>query len=93
MAGYDGINVAKYLEPKMTTIEQSASKIVAKYLEPKMTTIEQSASKIGAKAAEKLIGMIEKPKTTLIDRTVVEGVLLPGGSVKDLTRGRRISLS
>ena len=74
VAGYDGINVAKYLEPKMTTIEQSASKI-------------------GAKAAEKLIGMSEKPKTTLIDRTVVEGVLLPGGSVKDLTRGRRISLS
>ena len=62
MAGYDGIDIARYLEPKICTIEQDAATI-------------------GRKAAEKLIGMIEHPKTTLIERTVVEGKLLPGNSV------------
>ena len=70
MAGYDGIDVAKYLEPQITTIEQNAALI-------------------GEKAAEKLISLIEKPKTTLVERAVVEGRLLPGGSVKDLTAGDR----
>ena len=62
MAGYDGIDIARYLEPKICTIEQDTVTI-------------------GRKAAEKLIGMIEHPKTTLIERTVVEGKLLPGNSV------------
>lgn len=62
IAGYDGIDVARYLEPKITTIAQDT-----------MT--------IGSTAAEKLIGMIEHPKTTLIDRTVIEGQLLEGDSV------------
>ena len=62
VAGYDGIDIARYLEPKICTIEQD--------------TIS-----IGRKAAEKLIGMIEHPKTTLIERIVVEGKLLPGNSI------------
>ncbi len=62
IAGYDGIDIAKYLEPKITTIEQDTALI-------------------GKLAAEKLIGMIEHPKTTLIDRIMVEGKLLTGNSV------------
>jgi DNA-binding LacI/PurR family transcriptional regulator len=62
IAGYDGIDVARYLEPKITTISQDTGRI-------------------GSIAAEKLIGMIEHPKTTLIDRTIVTGELLTGNSV------------
>ena len=62
IAGYDGIDIAKYLEPKITTIEQDTKTI-------------------GETAAEKLIAMIEHPKTTLIDRTMVPGRLLEGNSV------------
>ena len=62
VAGYDGIDIARYLEPKICTIEQDTASI-------------------GRKAAEKLIGMIEHPKTTLIERIVVEGKLLPGNSI------------
>ena len=62
VAGYDGIDIARYLEPKICTIEQDTVSI-------------------GRKAAEKLIGMIEHPKTTLIERIVVEGKLLPGNSI------------
>ena len=36
---------------------------------------------IGRKAAEKLIGMIEHPKTTLMERVIVEGKLFQGNSV------------
>ncbi|MBQ6376671.1 MAG: LacI family DNA-binding transcriptional regulator [Lachnospiraceae bacterium] len=62
IAAYDGIDIAKYLEPKICTIEQDTATI-------------------GSKAAEKLIGLIEHPKTTLIERILVEGTLLPGNSV------------
>lgn len=65
IAGYDGINIAKVLEPKITTIEQDTKTI-------------------GRRAAEKLINMIEKPKTVLIERVIVEGRLLTGDSVKKL---------
>ncbi len=65
VAGYDGINIAKVLEPRIATIEQNTREI-------------------GQKAAEHLISLIEKPKTTLIERIVVEGRLLPGNSVKVL---------
>ena len=32
-------------------------------------------------AAARLIELIEKPRTTVMDRTVVTGALLPGGTV------------
>jgi hypothetical protein len=36
---------------------------------------------IGREAAKRLIGSIEKPKTTLIERVVIEGILITGQSV------------
>lgn len=62
VAGYDGIDIARYLEPKICTIAQDTETI-------------------GRKAAEKLISMIEHPKTTLMERIVVEGKLLPGNTI------------
>lgn len=63
VAGYDGINIARVLEPKITTLAQDTKTL-------------------GRKAAEKLINLIEKPKTSLIERVVVEGRILSGDSVK-----------
>lgn len=65
IAGYDGITVARVLEPKLTTICQDT---VA----------------IGRIAAEKLVDLIENPKTTLIDKFTVDGILFKGASVKRL---------
>ncbi len=48
---------------------------------PKLTTIRQDVDLIGSEAARRLISAIEKPKTTLVERVVIEGVLLPGQSV------------
>ena len=36
---------------------------------------------IGREAAKRLIGSIEKPKTTLLERVVIEGILVAGKSV------------
>ena len=48
---------------------------------PRLTTIRQDTDRVGAEAAKRLIDAIEKPKTTLIERVVIEGTLLEGESV------------
>ena len=57
---------------------------VSQIMSPQVTTIWQDTKTIGAAAAEKLISLIEDPRNTPVDRTVVEGRLLEGGSVADL---------
>ena len=54
---------------------------VSQMLSPKLTTIRQDTDKIGKEAADRLISIIKKPKTALVERAVVEGILLEGESV------------
>lgn len=49
-----------------------------------LTTYSQNTHSLGRVAAERLISLIEHPKTTLIDRTMVPGELFVGTSVKRL---------
>lgn len=58
---------------------------MSQLLHPKLTTIRQDAEGIGREAAKRLIGSIEKPKTTLVERVVIEGKLIPGQSVGKLS--------
>ena len=67
IAGYDGIMVARILDPKLTTLCQDTEAI-------------------GKTAADKLIDLVEHPKTTLIDRYVIEGTLFRGASVKNINQ-------
>lgn len=69
IAGYDGINIAQILDPKLTTLCQDTESI-------------------GRIAAEKLIELIEHPKTTVIERYTVEGILFKGASIKDLNKNK-----
>lgn len=55
---------------------------LVRMMEPKLTTLCQDTRKIGRMAAEKLISLIEHPKTTLVDKFSVDGVLFKGGSVR-----------
>lgn len=57
---------------------------VSQLLHPKLTTIYQNAGRIGCEAAKKLIRTIENPKTTLVEKTVIEGKLIPGQSVGEV---------
>lgn len=53
-------------------------------MNPVLTTLAQDSDRLGRLAAAHLIRMIEKPKTTLVERIVVEGRVLTGGSVRRL---------
>jgi LacI family transcriptional regulator len=57
---------------------------ISRHINPHLTTLHQDTEQIGHLAAKKLIDLIEKPKTTLIERTCVEGVLYEGDSVKNI---------
>ena len=54
---------------------------VSQALFPRLTTIRQDTKTIGQQAAEELIALIETPKTTLIEKRLIEGKLIEGGSV------------
>lgn len=54
---------------------------VSQILDPCLTTYKQNTAEIGKIAAEQLIKLIEDPKSTLIDKFVVSGSVLPGKSV------------
>ena len=58
---------------------------MSQLLHPKLTTIRQNTELIGKEAAKRLISTIEKPKTTLIERVVIEGILIKGQSVGNLS--------
>lgn len=52
--------------------------------EPQITTLKQDGDKMGREAASHLIELIERPKTTLKEKYVIEGSVLVGNSVKKL---------
>ena len=55
---------------------------IGRHLEPKLTTLRQDTDRIGRLAAGKLVDMIEHPKTTVIERVIVEGTLYEGANEK-----------
>ena len=83
--GINTINSRNLSIPEDVSVAGYDGITLAKLIEPNLATINQNTNKIGSMAAEKLISLIEKPKSTLIEREVVAGELLPGKSVKDLT--------
>ena len=84
MALIGGLNVirAKGLKiPKDISIAGYDGSRLSQMLSPKLTTIKQDTDQIGKEAADRLISIIEKPKTALMERVVIEGILLKGESV------------
>ena len=61
---------------------------VSQLVQPRITTIRQNTSEIGREAARRLIGNIENPRTSLVERVVIDGVLLKGQSVAARMRGQ-----
>lgn len=49
-----------------------------------LTTYSQDTVAIGKAAAEKLISLIERPKSTVLDRVLIPGYLMEGNTVKEL---------
>lgn len=58
---------------------------LSQVLNPKLTTFRQDTETLGAEAAKRLIALIKKEITANSDPVIVNGYLLEGLSVKDLT--------
>ena len=67
--------------PKDISIAGYDGTRMSQLLHPQLTTIRQDTELIGSEAAKRLIGTIEKPRTTLVERVVIEGILVAGKSV------------
>lgn len=50
----------------------------------KLTTYSQNTEALGRTAVEKLVGLIEDPKNTPVERILISGKLLEGNTVKDI---------
>ncbi|MBE7003665.1 MAG: LacI family transcriptional regulator [Ruminococcaceae bacterium] len=57
---------------------------LSRVISPKLTTYRQDTGEMGRVAAAELIGLIEHPKTALLDRIVIPGSLQEGESVSTL---------
>ena len=67
----EDISIAGYDGIRMTSV-----------LEPRLATLHQDCAEIGRMAADKLIGLIENPRTTVIEHVLIKGQLVEGESVK-----------
>ena len=84
IGGYNAIAEAGLSIPEDVSVVGYDGIRLAEVISPRLTTWRQSTTGLGRKAAAKLIELIERPKTTLIDREIVEGRLWEGESVRDL---------
>lgn len=87
MALIGGLNVIRELGlriPEDISIAGYDGTRISQMLSPKITTIKQDTDQIGKIAADRLISIIETPKTALVERVVVEGILLKGESVSSI---------
>ncbi|MBR4573325.1 MAG: LacI family DNA-binding transcriptional regulator [Lachnospiraceae bacterium] len=57
---------------------------VSQIIHPKLTTYEQNSEEIGRIAAKSLIRLIRDRKSTLIEKILVPGKIIEGGSVKKI---------
>lgn len=57
---------------------------IGQHIEPKLTTFCQNTEAIGEAAANMLIELIEKPKTTIIEQTVIGGEVYEGKTVRKM---------
>lgn len=54
---------------------------IGRHIKPQLTTLKQDTAAIGRLAGEKLISLIEHPKTTLVEQTVIKGDVYEGETV------------
>ncbi len=84
IGGLNAIEKAGWTVPDDISVVGYDGLYVSQIIHPKLTTYQQNTEEIGRVAAKSLIRLIRDPKSTLIDRILVPGKILEGGSVKKL---------
>ena len=82
IGGMNAIKERGFRIPEDISVAGYDGVYISQVLDPKLTTIRQDTEEIGRKAAEKLISQVENPKTSIIEKIVVAGQLLEGGSCR-----------
>lgn len=85
IGGLNAIKEAGLSVPEDISVVGYDGLFVSQIIDPKLTTYEQNCEEIGRVAAKSLIRLIRDPKSTLIERILVPGKILEGGSVKKLS--------
>ncbi len=88
IGGLNAIKERGYRIPEDISVAGYDGVYISQILEPKLTTLKQNTEEIGRRAARKLIEQVENPKTALVEKIVIEGELLEGGSVGLVTPER-----
>ncbi len=84
IGGINAINETGLRIPEDISVVGYDGSYISKIIVPKLTTVSQDTERIGRVAAEKLIQLIENPRTTLIEKIIIDGELIEGSSVKNI---------
>lgn len=84
IGGLNAISDSGLKVPEDISIAGYDGLYVSQVIDPHLTTISQDTQEIGKVAARELIRLIEDPKSTLIERIVIPGKVLPGTSVAEI---------
>lgn len=85
LGGIEAIESAGLKIPNDISIAGYDGIPLSQILQPQLATIRQGTESMGCEAARRLIEQIENPLTTIVESLTVEGKLLSGGSVKNIT--------
>ena len=84
--GLNAIREAGLKIPEDISVAGYDGSLIGQQMEPKLTTYRQDTEAIGKHAAEELISLIEQPKTTVIQQVVIEGQVIDGETVRDVSK-------
>lgn len=84
IGGINAIEAAGLSVPDDISVVGYDGLYVSQIIHPKLTTYEQNTQEIGSIAAKSLIRLIKDSKSTLIEKILVPGKILEGGSVAQL---------
>ena len=85
VGGFNAITEAGLRVPEDISVVGYDGIHMARMVSPKLTTWHQNTAELGRIAAARLIERIERPRTTPPEHIVIEGSLLEGETVADLT--------
>lgn len=84
IGGYNAIADLGLQIPEQISVAGYDGIYLSQLVKPRLTTYKQDTAALGKKAAEQLVNLVERPKTTLPESTVIAGRLIEGDSVKQL---------
>ena len=84
IGGLNAIEAAGLTVPDDISVVGYDGLYVSQIIHPKLTTYEQNSEEIGRIAAKSLIRLIRDRKNTLIEKILVPGKIIEGGSVKKI---------